>query len=245
MNIIVKNLATDYTIQGEGETILLLHGWNNDSHSFDSLIPFLSGKIVGLNLPGFGGTEKPKESWKLKDYADFVEEFIKKTEIKPKVVIGHSFGGRVIIKGRGFGAEKIILIASAGVAKNKSLRNRILRVISKVVGPILTVPPLSFFRDKIRTKFYNFIGSDYLNSPMQDIFVNIISEDLTDLCSEMKAQTLLIYGREDRETPVSDGKRLSENIPDSVFEVIDNAGHFVHQEKTGEVVELIRRFIND
>ena len=62
MKIIVKNLAIEYRDEGTGPVALFLHGWKDNLHTFDPLMPFLSDKlrIIRLDLPGFGESEISK-----------------------------------------------------------------------------------------------------------------------------------------------------------------------------------------
>ena len=57
-------------------------------------------KILTIDLPGFGASQKPKSDWFVNDYTNFVSQFIKKNCQKniPIIIIGHSFGGRIAIK---------------------------------------------------------------------------------------------------------------------------------------------------
>lgn len=260
MKIIVQNLAVEYQDTGAdsprrslqnsaGKTILFLHGWQDDLHTFDALASLLSEtyRVIRLDLPGFGQSEMPKEVWDLDNYAEFVKNFIKKLNIQVDTLIGHSFGGRVIIKGvstKNLHVHKIILINSSGIAKNKTLRNLVLKTGAKIAGIITYIPPLIFWREKLREKIYKFIGSDYLESgAMKETFLKIIAENLTESAKKITVPALLIWGADDTETPLSDGKLFSRLIPNSKLEIINGSGHFVHQENSKDVAKLIQEFL--
>src|SRR6185436_3700921 len=99
MKSIVSGLATEHSENGVGPTILMLHGWGDSLHSFDILAQKLQGyQIVRLDLPGFGNSELPRGIWDMERYAKFVKEFCEKMHIDPEFVVGHSFGGRILIK---------------------------------------------------------------------------------------------------------------------------------------------------
>ena len=126
MKIIVQNLATEYLDEGTGEVVLFLHGWQDNLHTFDSLVSLLPPtlRIIRLDLPGFGKSEVPKETWDLNNYVQFVKDFIQKLDIKVYAFIGHSFGGRIVIKGeatKNLQAQKIILIGS-GITLHECLK---------------------------------------------------------------------------------------------------------------------------
>ena len=249
MKIIVQNLATEYLDEGVGQVLLFLHGWQDNFHTFDSLASLLSPtrRVIRLDLPGFGKSEVPKESWNLDNYVQFVKEFIEKLDIKVYALVGHSFGGRIAIKGeatKNLQAQKIILIGSAGIAKNRTFRNSLLKILAKIGGLITYIPPLIFWRKALRKRMYGFIGSDYLNTgKLKETFLKIISEDLSASARKITTPTLLIWGESDTETPLSDGKQLAGLIADSKLKVISGAGHFVHKEKSQEVAKLVQEFL--
>ncbi|MEN9561613.1 MAG: hypothetical protein RIQ56_886, partial [Candidatus Parcubacteria bacterium] len=146
MKIIIEGLATEYLDEGEGPVVLMLHGWKDDMHTFDQIVPPLLShyRVVRLDLPGFGGTEIPKRTWQVSDYARFVDAFVQKLRIDVDVLIGHSFGGRVSIKGVGTGLlkpKKLVLIASAGIARKRKLRNKLLTLGAKIGKVVTAVPP--------------------------------------------------------------------------------------------------------
>lgn len=245
MKKVINNLATEYTDEGKGQTILMLHGWDNNLHTFDSITKKLKKdyRIIRLDLPGFGKSEIPENDWHLNDYINFVQQFIEKLEISPEILVGHSFGGRIIIKGSAekvLDAEKNILIASAGIRKADTLKSKTIKAIAKT-GKIIT----SFIpgQEKIREVFYKKIKSDYNDAgEMKETFLNIIEEDLKSYAGQIKTPTLLIWGEADNVTPVTDGQKFKKLIKDSKLKILKDSGHFVHEEKPDEIVNAIKNF---
>lgn len=245
MKKIVNNLATEFKDEGKGPTILMLHGWGNNLHTFDSITEKLKKdyRIIRLDLPGFGQSEIPKKDWHLNDYTSFVQQFIEKLEINPEILIGHSFGGRIIIKGTAqkvFKADKNILISSAGIKKSNTLKNKTIKVIAKTGKAITSIIP---GKEKIKEIFYKNIKSDYNETgEMKDTFLNIIQEDLQSHASKIKTPTLLIWGDGDNVTPVTDGQKLHKLIKNSELKIIKDSDHFVHEKKPKEVINAIKNF---
>lgn len=248
--LIVQNLATEYKDEGGGKTILCLHGWQDSLGTFDEITKDLSRdyRLIRLDLPGFGNTERPKVPWGVGDYALFVRDFINKLEVKPDYLLGHSFGGRIILKGQteyGLEAKKNILIASAGISETKTLRNIIFKTMAKLGGLLTYVPPLIFWREDLRRMLYKFLRSDYMESEqLKETFLNVIKEDLSENARRINVPTFLIWGANDIVTPLSDGKRLNELIPNSEIKIIDGAGHFVHKKKSKKVSHAIKEFLS-
>ena len=247
MKIIVNDIATEYMDGGTGPVILMLHGWKDSLHTFDPLIPALTQahRVVRLDLPGFGGTETPQKNWKLDDYVEFVAALISKLKLDVRVLAGHSFGGRVAIKGLAegvFTAQKLVLIASAGVAERNTLRNKSLKVLAKV-GKLATLPLPKRLKNSLRNRLYKNIQSDYANAgALKETFVNVISENLSASAAKIPVPTLLIWGSADNETPLEEGVRLSGLIKGSKLELLQAAGHFVHREHPDVVALMITDF---
>ncbi|MBP6866404.1 MAG: alpha/beta hydrolase [Candidatus Pacebacteria bacterium] len=249
MKVIVDNLVTEYEDEGAGKVLLFLHGWKDSLDSFNDIGSILNSeyRVIRLDLPGFGKTQIPKETWDLDDYIDFVGSFIAKLNISPYALIGHSFGGRIIIKGvseRKLNSEKLVLVASAGIAKRKTLKNYVFKIIAKTGKLVTYIPPFYFYRNSLKKKLYSFVGGDYLNTgALKNTFVKVIKEDLSEYARQIEVPTILIWGADDTETPLSDGQRLNTMIRNSRLEVLEKADHFVHKQKPREVSGLIREFL--
>lgn len=249
MKVIVQNTATEYLDEGNGPILLFLHGWKDTMHSFDLNVAELksSFRIIRLDLPGFGSTEAPKQAWDVGQYVAFVKEFIEKLQLNVEALIGHSFGGRLILKGVGsniLSTNKIVLIGSAGIVKNKDLKHAVLKFFAKIASAILKVPPFSFISTKLKKWFYSRIGSDYMGTgELKETFKLVINEDLQKYAKTIQVPTLLVWGENDASTPVSDARLLATLIQDSKLIVLPEAGHFVHREKAEEVTKIIKNFL--
>ena len=253
MQLIVGDVAVRYEEEGTGPVALLLHGWGANLHTWDVLTNDLTNdgwRVLRLDLPGFGKSEMPKSAWSVSDYAAFVHAFLDKLGIAQlRLLVGHSFGGRIALKGvatRVFSPEKLILIGSAGVPEERTAKRRAFGILAKLGKAVSAVPPFSFFRDRLRRTLYEAAGStDYLNAgPLRDTFLKVIGEDLTHSAKAITIPTLLIWGEDDAETPLHRGRVLHECIHGSTLEVISDAGHFVHQEKPAEVARAVAVFLS-
>lgn len=251
MNISVKGLNIFYNTVGEGPEVLFLHGWGSSSDAFKFIINSFKDKykLTAVDLPGFGKSEMIPSPWTVSDYCDFVLEFIEKANIKNPVFVGHSFGGRLIIKLAGLNKiqpEKIILIDAAGIKHKKTFRQKTKQATFKSIKNVLNVPlwrkPCKPLLDKAR----NYFGSsDYNNAPpvLRQTLVNTVNEDLTCYLDGISASTLLIYGENDTATPVSDAEIMKSKIKDSGLCVIENAGHFSFIDQPVKVNLIINSFL--
>ena len=251
MNIIVKGLNINYESVGNGDEILLLHGWGSSLQAFSFIMRSFSDKykITAVDLPGFGKSDMINEPWTIDDYCDFVLEFIQKLNIKDPVFVGHSFGGRIIIKLSGLHKiqpKKLILIDAAGIKHKKTLHQKVRQRTFKTIKAVLSVPlwkkPCQPLLEKARGHFGS---ADYNNAPpvLRQTLVNAVNEDLTCYLDSITASTLLIYGENDTATPVSDAQLINSKIKDSGLCVIKNAGHFSFIDKPYEVNAILNSFL--
>ncbi len=243
-HLIVQGLDVIYTDCGTGPLLLFLHGWGADASSFATLINhFTENRCIALSFPGFGGSESPKTVWNISDYVRFICDFNAKLNINPDIIIAHSFGGRVAIKGIGteiFHPRRLILIASAGMAK-KSLKTYLIIFFAKIVKAITVVPPFSFLRKRLKRIVES---KDYSNAgEMKETFIKIVNETLEKYAKKITTPTLLLWGEKDTETPTSEANLLHRCIRESQLEIIPNKGHFVFQEEPALVAEKIKNFL--
>lgn len=250
MKLIVNDQLVTYGDEGTGKVILLLHGWGASLGTFTALTKDLSDnyRVISLDFPGFGASPKPNDSWHVDDYAQLVKAMIQKLEVDPYAMVGHSFGGRVILKAVGnnyLDPEKIVLMSSAGVKPKASLRQFAYALAAKIGKLILKLPLLSRFQVKLRRRLYESAGStDYLEAEaMRPIFLNVINEDLQADAAKIQQPSLLLWGEDDDSTPVSDARTLHDAIKNSQLRVIPNAGHFVYIDKYDEAAKAIKDFL--
>ncbi len=250
MKILIDDLVINYRLNKAPKIVLLLHGWGDTGNGLKNLEDGLMEAgygVLSLDLPGFGLSDNPKSPWGLGDYAAFVGSFLKKVKVNPYAVIGHSNGGAIAIKAYSTGylkSPKLVLIAAAGIRTNYNLRNKTFRLIAKF-GKILTFVLPRGYRDKLKRKFYDKIGSDLLiKEDLIETFKKVVSEDLRVTAKSVAAKTLMIYGDKDMATPVSYGEIYKQSISGSKLVVLPGVGHFIHLEVPEKLIKEVVGFLN-
>ena len=140
----INDLTINYIKKGTGKAVLILPGWGTTINTYMPIINSLSTyhTVYCLDMPGFGESEEPNTSWNLGDYVTFVIAFIKSQNINELSLIGHSNGGRIIIKlmnekNLSFKVNKIILIGSAGMVHEKTFYQNLKVKLAKIGKNIL------------------------------------------------------------------------------------------------------------
>jgi pimeloyl-ACP methyl ester carboxylesterase len=248
MQVIASDLMISYTRQGKGKPVVILHGWGDDSRSWQKFAAELGKNydVIVPDLPGFGNSQAPQAPWGLDEYAKMVATFMQKLNVKPYAILGHSNGGAIAIRGLGnhmLKAEKLILLSSAGIRGEYKGRNKALRLITKT-GKLLSVPLPKATKQRLRVKVYKSVGSDMLVAEhLQETFKKVVADDVRTDAGRLKLPTLLIYGDKDTQTPLSYGRTFHELIKDSQLEVLNGIDHFVQLNAAPMILKLTKGFL--
>ncbi|MBQ9212643.1 MAG: alpha/beta hydrolase [Bacteroidales bacterium] len=247
--VLINDIKVNYKTTGEGNDVLLLHGWGCSLEIWKTLQSQLETKfrVTSIDFPGFGKSDEPKEVWGVEEYTQCTELLIKKLDLKDPILIGHSFGGRVsiLLSSRNSNIKKVVLTDSAGV-KPQNTKISVSRVFSKmkkmstkIIGEKMT--------EKLVRPFANSLASeDYKNASgiMKEILKKVVDEDLQSEMPKIKASTLLIWGENDTATPVSDAKIMENLIPDSGLVVFKGCTHYSFLENPGYYFTVVDNFLN-
>ena len=248
MQVLVDGLLTAYETNGAGKAVVLLHGWGDQAAGLRGLQRALAKHflVIAPDLPGFGGTQAPANVWGLDEYAAFLGHFLEKVGASPYAIVGHSNGGAIAIRGlanRDITAERLVLLASAGIRGQHRGRVQTLKYITKT-GKLLTLALPASVKRSIRQRVYRAAGSDLLVAEhLQETFKKVVADDVRADAAKLTLPTLLVYGQNDPATPVRYGELLHELIPKSALTVLPDAGHFVHLDRPDEVVRTIEEFL--
>lgn len=210
--------------------VFIIHGWTYSTDKWKTFVAqMLEADIecVIFNVPGL--TEQTDRAWTLDDYVDWLDKKFQ-NEKQKVVIVGHSNGGRIAGAFAARHSEKIellVLIDSAGIQHNEigiRLKRAIFKTTAKLGKKITS-------SSKLRSLLYKLAKeSDYKNAEphMQQTMANVISIDLTPQLNRITAPTLIIWGKKDTATPLSDGQMIHSLIKKSSLHIIDEAGHSPH-----------------
>ncbi|MCG9129214.1 alpha/beta hydrolase [Candidatus Poribacteria bacterium] len=243
----IDNLKVAYRVDGSGSKVVLLHGWGAESGTFQKVFDTLSTshQVYTIDLPGFGLSEIPTSPWDATDYAKLLSKFLEKLNIGIVSLIGHSYGGRisiVIAAEEPDKIDKVILVNSAGIKPKRTVKYHFKYCLGKLGRFTRKFGSLgNYLADNIANK----IGSrDYKEAgPMRDTMVKSVNQDLRPYLCKIRHKTLLIWGENDKDTPVSSAKIMEKEIPKVELILLKDAGHFSYLDQTEKFIEIVRNFL--
>ncbi len=194
--------------------ILILHGWGSNKEIMKQAFgkEFKDYRQTYLDLPGFGGSNNDM-ILTTEDYAYIVKLFIKAVGLSPKVIMGHSFGGKVATY---LDPDCLVLLSSAGIKTVKPWSIKI------KIATFKLLKPLGFA--KIRELF---VAPDAkgMSHEMYETFKNVVDEDFELQFSGYKKEALLFWGKEDTATPLYTGEKIATLMDNSQLYPLDG-DHF-------------------
>lgn len=251
MTVNIDGLNIEYITEGEGQPVLLLHGWGSSFDVYRGIINTLKNRcrLFAVNFPGCGGSDTMDTPWSLDDYCHFVLKFMAAVGISDPILIGHSHGGRVILKMAADGMvnpPKIVLLDSAGLIPKKSTKQKLRAKSFKAIKRVLSLPVIKNHSEPLLDKARKHYGSaDYNAAPevLRKTLVSLVNTDLRDIIHNIKCPTLIIWGENDTATPLSDAKIIESLIPDSGLCVIKGTGHYSFCEQPYQAHAILNSFI--
>jgi pimeloyl-ACP methyl ester carboxylesterase len=244
----IAGLSTRYLVRGSGPAVLVLHGWGA---SIETVFPIVAGlervgTVYALDLPGFGQSAPPPQPWGVEEYQAFVASFMDVLGIERASIVGHSNGGRIAI---GIASTeprrvtKLVLVNSAGIRPKRTLRwyRRVaMAKLGKYAARLLGGPG-----ERLRALLIRRAGStDYLAAgAMRPTLVRLVNSDLREHLPRIAVPTLLIWGADDTDTPLSAARLMEKLIPDAGLVVFEGAGHYSYLDQSSRFATVVSHFL--
>jgi pimeloyl-ACP methyl ester carboxylesterase len=218
-----------------GPVVVLVHGLGGRSEDWRNLAPCLAHagyRVYIPDLPGYGRSERPVNfSYSVPDEAAIVVAFFDKMGLKQVDLGGWSMGGWIVQWAATHQPErvkKLMLFDSAGLSDRPTWNTALFTPTSSVQlaqldDLLMPNPPhLPGFisRDILRiSENHAWVIHRALDSMMT-------GRSVTDsLLPELKMPVLIVWGTEDHITPLAEGEKMHNLVPQSQLVSIAGCGH--------------------
>ena len=239
--------------------LILIHGFGNSLGTWESLAPKLSKafNVYGIDMLGFGLSEKPVQyQYTNANQASVIQSFAEVMGFDSFIVGGHSLGGAIAMH-----AAMIDQKTQGLILFNPGIINTGVPEFSKYLNLIFPMSRISAkqfadrdFREGFLKRSYHdpsivtnqvmdrvMLGSqtaDYV-SGMSSMLSKYYKSNEAELMSDVKLPTLIIFGIEDRNKSMDEALQLKNGFSNSRLEIIQDAGHYVHEESPDTVSKII------
>ena len=222
--------------------LLFLHGWGGNKDSFAFLKKaFYDRDLWFVSFAGHGDSAEPKTPMSVADFAADVLDFVDTHSIEKPDVVAHSFGGRVALVLFALHPEKfgrLLLVGAAGLRPKRKLKTKLKIAKFKIDKWLVGL--------KLKSKkcLENRGSADYniLSPVMRETFKKVVNENLSKYAKMVKAETLLVWGENDTETPLFMGKKLNKLIKNSALVVLEGKSHFCFYEEPLRFALILQNF---
>jgi pimeloyl-ACP methyl ester carboxylesterase len=251
--------------RGEGATVLLIHGFGTSSFTWRHIMRPLAARlrVLAPDLLGVGCPARPRRAdYSLEAHVERLEALLNEMAIEGARVVGHSFGGSMALllaARHPHRVSRLALLAPAAFVERYPLLVRVLR--SPVLGPLaMWVPARGAARLALRRAYADpsRITPEAVPGYARDLgdrrvrralrataiaFSRTKPERLREVLAGIHPPTLILWGREDRILPPSQGESLQLALPHARLILVAGAGHALHEERPDAVLDALLPFL--
>jgi 3-oxoadipate enol-lactonase len=257
----VNNFTVSYYDVGEGNIpILLLHGYPFDKSMWTGQLDVLksSNRLIAIDIRGFGKSTDEKSILSMDLFGQDLIALMDKLKIEKAIICGLSMGGFIALNAMGKFPnrfEGLILCDTQCVADTNEGREKRYATIEQVKTDGINEFAEGFIKNVFhpesllnKTEIVESLSSvvyanskEVINAGLSALATR--SETCTNL-SSISIPTLIICGREDKVTPLSQSEMMHKQIKNSTLKVIDHAGHVSNLEQPEEFNRHLSEFLN-
>ena len=243
-----------YVDAGSGAPVLLMHGLGGSIESWTHNIDYLAKRfrVIAVDLPGFGLSDKPKMSYTIRFYKEFVTRFVKQLQLEHLSLVGSSLGGHIAAEVAINHPEllgRLVLISPAGALplsfKGSQALWRYVKVTKARSVQQVKHALASMDSKPVSSSYARLVYEKFLIPGAKEAFLSALAGSaqaprLNNRLSRIKALTLLLWGKEDYMIPVKFAEAFLQ-MKNCRMILLESCGHRPHFERP----ELFNRIVSD
>ena len=248
-----REIAFDEVGSGDATPVLFIHGFTGDRSNwlFNRDVLSEGRRTVALDLPGHGESEKDVGGGTVDGLAELIAGFMKEVGLERALLVGHSLGGGIAIR---LAKQHPQRVAGLALISSFGLGGALSR---KFVDDLLAADRRKGMKEALKHLFADdgaltrdmvndmlaYKRLDGVQEALDRLALNALSEEANGALRRdfeaLEMSVLVLHGAKDQviAPPELDDVQLVANV-----QLVADAGHMPHMEKSGEVNEALRRF---
>jgi pimeloyl-ACP methyl ester carboxylesterase len=253
----INGITLAYTDQGQGLPVLLVHAFPTSSAIWQQQIDALSDRyrIIAPDLRGFGASDAPPGPYPMELYADDLAALLDELAIDQAVFVGVSMGGYIafaMLRRHAARLRGLVLACTRPQAdsdEGRAGREQSAQQTEQQGPTAITAQMLlNLLSDRapaeLRQRLHGIITANSRQGLAGALRGMALRPDSTDLLAQISVPTLVLAGAEDKLTPAASvGTDLHEQIPNSQFAILPDAGHLANLEQPAAFTAELERFL--
>ena len=240
---------------GNGIPLVLVHGFLGSSEMWNPQINFFKDnfRVIAPALPGFGKSRDIHSCDSIECMAKSILNFLEKNEIKNFNLLGHSMGGMIAQEMANIAGEKILKLICYGTGPRGNIPGRFETIDQsreklKINGLKDTAHRIAktWFIDGEDAKYFYLCekaGKETSKEAADNGLVAMKKWDGVKNLKNIRNETLIVWGDQDKAYNFNQVETLNENIPNSNLMIIKDSSHNVHLEKPDEFNKIVEEFL--
>ncbi|MGM0635354.1 MAG: alpha/beta fold hydrolase [Bacteroidota bacterium] len=254
-SIYYKKSEIHYQVHGKGDTLVLLHGFLENSQMWNNLLPFLVNhfSVITIDLFGHGKSESVGYIHTMQEMAKSVDAIIQQEKIQKAHILGHSMGGYVALEiVAQFPAlvESMVLLNSSPLADTEQRiieRNRAIKAVKIYPQAFIRMAVKNLFLPELHETLKNTIDEAVKQAKTcsQKTIIATLEglksrKNHQQTLTDFKGKKLLIAGKKDRIVPYPKLKTTAKSTETPLVSL--NGGHMTHIEFPDELKLILENF---
>ena len=241
---------------GNGAPLVLVHGFLGSSDMWEPQINFFKGnfRVIAPALPGFGKSMNANSCDSIKCMAESILNILEKKKIKSFNLMGHSMGGMIVQEIAKLAGEKILKLICYGTGPRGNMPGRFetidqSRAKLKINGLKDTAYRIAktWFVEEEKAKYFYLCEEAGKQTSLEATDNGLIAMknwDGVGNLQNIKNETLIVWGDQDKAYNFNQVETLNNNIPNSDLKIIKGCSHNVHLEQPDKFNKVVDKFLN-
>ncbi|MHA4846113.1 alpha/beta fold hydrolase [Flavitalea antarctica] len=252
-------VTLEYSESGnpDGTPVIFLHGFTDSRHSFNYVVPELTGNIRSLVIThrGHGESDKPLSTYRPEDFSADLDAFMAAKGLDKAIIVGHSLGSTIAQSFAIRNPSKVAgLVLMATIPNSK--KNQAIIEFNSQVAQLKDPVDRAFASDFQKSTLYVPIPETYLDSVIsesmkvpsmvwKEVLKGLLEVDFSASLKKIDAPVLIIYGDKDTYSSIAEQEQFKSLIPGSRLLVYKDLCHAFHWEAPRQTATDISAFVKE